>query len=346
MPTPLTDADKVIRNDTGKEIAEAIRDLAAPKADKVAYDNTSSGLTADNAQNAIDELKTKNDTKMDKANPTGTGSLSMNRASGSTVGANSVAVGNGNIASGESSFAEGRANTASGIRSHAEGSSNTASGDYSHAEGAGSVSSGERSHAEGNGTTASNAGSHAEGRGTIASGDDGSHAEGYNTKAEGRCSHSEGRYTIANHRSQHVFGEFNIADPSSNVTTARGNYVEIVGKGINEENRSNARTLDWNGNETLAGGLKINSTETITALKSSSVTISSTATNGQYASDLDWSSYRIVNAWITARACQIIVRPSLQNKVIFNIYEMQQVGGIYAFQPITDSSITVNFFYF
>lgn len=57
MPTALTDADKVIRNDTGKEIAAAIRDLAAPEADKVAYDNTSSGLTADNAQDAIDELK-------------------------------------------------------------------------------------------------------------------------------------------------------------------------------------------------------------------------------------------------------------------------------------------------
>ena len=270
MPTSLTDADKVIRNDTGKAIAAAIEALAAPEADHVSYDNTSSGLTADNAQDAIDELKTKNDTKMNKANPTGTGSLSINRASGSQEGVNSATVGTNNTASGESSFAEGNSNTASGIRSHAEGSSNTASGNYSHVEGAGSTSSGERSHAEGSGTTASKYGAHAEGDNTVASGDNGSHAEGYHTTSEGRNSHSEGRYTISNHRSQHVFGEYNIADPSSNVTTARGNYVEIVGKGANDANRSNARTLDWNGNETLAGGLKLHGNQDAATLTVSS----------------------------------------------------------------------------
>lgn len=35
----------------------------------------------------------------------------------------------------------------------------------------------------------------------------------------------------------------------------RGTYVEIVGNGKNPSTRSNARTLDWNGNEWLAGGL-------------------------------------------------------------------------------------------
>ena len=32
--------------------------------------------------------------------------------------------------------------------------------------------------------------------------------------------------------------------------------MEIIGNGA-ENNRSNARTLDWNGNETLAGNLTI-----------------------------------------------------------------------------------------
>lgn len=53
----LTDADKVLRNDTGKRIAAAIESLAAPEAEKVPYDNTESGMTADNIQDAIDELK-------------------------------------------------------------------------------------------------------------------------------------------------------------------------------------------------------------------------------------------------------------------------------------------------
>lgn len=63
---------------------------------------------------------------------------------------------------------------------------------------------------------------------------------------------------IANHKGQMVFGEFNEADPSANAASARGNYVEIVGNGTDDTSRSNARTLDWNGNETLAGGLEAN----------------------------------------------------------------------------------------
>lgn len=56
MPA-LTDEDKVIRNDVGKRIAAAIESLSAPEAEKVSYDNTESGMTADNIQDAVDELK-------------------------------------------------------------------------------------------------------------------------------------------------------------------------------------------------------------------------------------------------------------------------------------------------
>ena len=45
--------------------------------------------------------------KMDKTNPTGIGSLSMNRAEGSTIGTNSVALGTECFASGEYCYAEG-----------------------------------------------------------------------------------------------------------------------------------------------------------------------------------------------------------------------------------------------
>ena len=133
-------------------------------------------------------------------------------------------------------------NVAGGFYSHAEGSETTASGYYSHAEGRGTTASGENSHAESGGTTASGSTSHAEGGGTTASGSY-SHAEGGSTTASGYYSHAEGKGTTAKNRSQHVFGEFNTVDPSSALSSARGNYVEIVGNGTTTTNLSNARTL-------------------------------------------------------------------------------------------------------
>ena len=134
----------------------------------------------------------------------------------------------------------GSNNTTSGNNSIAEGSYTTASGDNSHSEGYGSVASGDESHAEGVATASGNY-SHAEGSGA----------------ASGAMAHAEGYQTIANHSSQHVFGECNIPDDSGALSTERGNYVEIVGNGASTSQRSNARTLDWSGNEVLAGKLTV-----------------------------------------------------------------------------------------
>lgn len=79
---------------------------------------------------------------------------------------------------------------------------------------------------------------------------------GTQTKASGNFSFAEGNETIANHLAQHVFGEYNIADASTAAAGERGNYVEIVGNGAYNA-RSNARTLDWSGNEVLAGKLTV-----------------------------------------------------------------------------------------
>lgn len=73
--------------------------------------------------------------------------------------------------------------------------------------------------------------------------------------AVGTNSSALGTGAIANHLAQHVFGEYNLADTSTAQPTSRGNYVEIVGKGTGNNSRSNARTLDWSGNEVLAGDL-------------------------------------------------------------------------------------------
>ena len=165
------------------------------------------------------------------------------------------------------SHAEGYISVSSGNYSHAEGKETTANGEHSHSEGGFTIASGGASHAEGYETIASGEYSHAEGYKTIASrGSDPiarcacAHAEGAETIASGDCSHAEGTGTIANHDSQHVFGTYNIADPSSAKEYHKGNYIEIVGNGTSENARSNARTLDWQGNETLAGNLTVNGT--------------------------------------------------------------------------------------
>lgn len=132
-------------------------------------------------------------------------------------------------------------NTTLGTGATAEGYETTASGNYAHAEGYSVKATGTYSHAENQLTTASGAMSH---------------AEGNETTASGSSSHAEGQKTIANHLSQHVFGEYNIADSSNASSYHRGNYVEIVGNG-DSTTRSNARTLDWSGNETLAGKLTL-----------------------------------------------------------------------------------------
>lgn len=85
----------------------------------------------------------------------------------------------------------------------------------------------------------------AEGYDTTASGYC-SHAEGYDTTADGDCSHAEGQGTNANFDSQHVQGKYNIEDTESK-------YAHIVGNGTSKRKRSNAHTLDWEGNAWYAG---------------------------------------------------------------------------------------------
>ena len=215
---------------------------------------------------------------------TASGYVSHSEGSSTTASGNqSHAEGYGTTASGGASHAEGAGTTASGGPSHAEGMRTTASGDASHAEGIGgtftlggttyasgaigmadhtegyqtlTASGLPGNHAEGYQTRATGGAAHAEGTDTTASGNV-SHAEGYSTTASGNVSHAEGRGTTANHRAQHVFGEYNVEDSSTTTSASRGTYVEIVGNGTADNARSNARTLDWNGNEVLAGGLTL-----------------------------------------------------------------------------------------
>lgn len=166
-----------------------------------------------------------------KENPVFTGSISLGRKEGSTIGGYSAAI--------------GYDTEASGYTSHAEGQSTTASEYCSHAEGCQTIASGIKSHAEGDSTKASNSFSHAEGNHTKANGES-SHAEGFYTEASGDSSHAEGSNTTALSDCQHVQGRYNIED-------TEGKYAHIVGNGNNNNKRSNAHTLDWDGNAWFAG---------------------------------------------------------------------------------------------
>ena len=183
-------------------------------------------------------------------------------------GYSSHAQGSGTQASGNCSHAQGVNSIASNSNSHVQGASTQASGDCSHAQGKNSIASGQMSHAQGQFATASGDYSHAQGGSTKASGNcshaqggstkasgNYSHTQGGATQASGNYSHAQGYNTVANHRSQHVFGQFNLNDPNSAINSNKGNYIEIVGNGTTNNARSNARTLDWDGNEWLAGTL-------------------------------------------------------------------------------------------
>lgn len=74
----------------------------------------------------------------------------------------------------------------------------------------------------------------------------GSFAIGDSTRALSPYTFTAGHGTVANGSYQFVFGRYNDTDNSK---------VEIVGNGITTGMVSNARTLDWRGNEWLAGSL-------------------------------------------------------------------------------------------
>ena len=183
-------------------------------------------------------------------------------------GGYSHAEGYKSIATGDGSHAEGNSN-AIGLYSHAEGLVTSSNGGYSHAEGQLAQSNGKASHAEGFKSEANGNYSHAEGQETYSNGSN-SHAEGYRAEANGSSSHAEGNYTralgahshaegeftIAKGVSSHVQGKYNIEDVDSDGNPTN-KYAHIVGNGTGNDNRSNAHTLDWDGNAWFAGTVTV-----------------------------------------------------------------------------------------
>lgn len=122
-----------------------------------------------------------------------------------------------------------------GPMSFAEGYDVTASSSYSHAEGVTTTADGQASHAEG---------AHCVALGAC------SHAEGSETEARTENSHAQNNNTIASRRDQTVIGRYNIIDTHPN--NSDDCYALIIGNGYHQ-NRSNAFTVDWNGNVEASG---------------------------------------------------------------------------------------------
>ena len=254
------------------------------------------------------------------------GNGSFAQGGGAKASNNSAhAEGMNTIASGNSSHAEGNGTVASGTSSHAEGSETTASGEYgSHAEGYKTKAEGESSHAEGDHTTASGNSSHTEGSRTIASGIY-SHAEGSNTTASGDYSHSEGEGTTASSQNQHVQGKYNIEDTNNK-------YAHIVGNG-DIINKSNAHTLDWEGNAWYAGEVQgtnlpysVSSKKLATILASNIVLDNEVAVNN-ISINKDRRYY--IEFLGSKKICSLLVSEEMGNAIICSIggYEIQVINN-------------------
>ena len=239
------------------------------------------------------------------------------------AGSNAHAEGTRSAATGSSSHAEGIYTVASGYGSHAEGDNTKASGAGSHAEGYGSNASGDYANAGGDHTVANRRGMHAEGKynlydsakyvDVVGLSDRYSWSDMY-AASEYTFDADTGYYTLVNAepKNEAVIGLYYVSSktyasgtitrlekPISLIsgnnyktekhlgtlgTDAQGKYVHVVGNGVSSA-RSNAYTLDWDGNGWFAGDVFVGGTgqdEGVKLLKAGeAIPIPQTASVGQ-----------------------------------------------------------------
>lgn len=162
-----------------------------------------------------------------------------------------IAFGVLNLATAQNAIAIGNkiqnkpANQATNLGAIAIGSSTQATGLYAVSVGNQTIASGGAAFAAGNFTEAS---------GTFGV------ATGYATEAEARYSAAFGNSTDATGGASFVIGAFNEPDANA-VDSTHGQesrkYIFIVGNGTDDSNRSNAMTVDWDGNAVVAGKLAV-----------------------------------------------------------------------------------------
>ena len=201
-----------------------------------------------------------------------------------------------------------------------EGCKNIASGDYSHAEGRSNIASGNNSHAEG--------------RSNIASSNN-SHVEGAHNEATGFATHVQGRYNIV----QSVTG------PNS-----YGKYCHIVGNGTSNTARSNAHTLDWDGNAWFAGDVYTGGTAMDSGAKKLATEVPvSAADNGKVLSVVNgaWaaaamSSGAYVGSYTgdgsSSKTLTFNFKPAVVIIAGFNYNSLSSAIGIYGFSHLINDA--------
>ena len=192
-------------------------------------------------------------------------------------------------ARGFASNTTGQYTEADGVAASAEGSSTKAKADFCHTEGSGTIAYKPACHSEGGSTISGEipkeeyvpiaypeneidpktfvpetggSSSGTEG-GTSQEKDWGSHSEGLNTRALAMAAHTEGEMTIAYKYASHAGGIGTIANTIAqyvhglyNIIDNAQKYLHIVGNGKSDKKRSNAYTLDWDGNAWFAGNIR------------------------------------------------------------------------------------------
>ncbi len=200
---------------------------------------------------------------------------------------------------------QSESNTASGYASTAMGFETAASGEYSSATGLYTTASGYASTAMGRETTVSGSASTAMGYFTTAIGNS-STAMGVNTTASGYASTAMGQSTTASGMMSTAMGFLTTASDYSSLVIGRFNSLGstvtnsadqfnientafVIGNGVAADNRSDAFTVMFNGDATLAGNLSVNSDA---KLKSNIVSLGSTLAKVLM---LDGKSYSMKN---------------------------------------------------
>ena len=196
-------------------------------------------------------------------------------------GYGSVAVGYNTTSSGTGSTSMGYQTSATIDGALASGYLSTASGSASAAIGFQTTASGTGAAAVGRDATASGAASTALGRGTTASASQ-ALAAGRDTKAEAVAATALGYGTDATGARSLVAGAYNAPD-TNEVDTTHGSgarkYLMIIGNGTADTARSNAATLDWDGNLEVAGDV-VTKDGSFSGLKSA-IDNSATGLNGK-----------------------------------------------------------------
>ena len=172
-------------------------------------------------------------------NPIFNNSISLGRKADTTIGTNSVAIGSNVEASGYGSFATGNSTVASGTQSKAEG--------Y------GAIASGSNSHAEGNGTIANGSNAHAEGK--------------YNVEQTIFPDWVANTHYNIGDKVYHLPTTYECIEENTDVTWTSTHWkmysftsevALVIGNGITNNDRSNALTLNWNGDLHLDGDVYVN----------------------------------------------------------------------------------------